>query len=58
MLEGEQWFNNRIQGEKKIKEIYYSLVGIEVHTSWGHVGRSRPRWVKTERDRAWGTYLY
>ena len=46
------------RGKKKIKEIYYSLVGIEVHTSWGHVGRSRPRWVKTERDRAWGTYLY
>lgn len=43
---------------KKIKKIYYSLVGIEVYTSWGHVGRSRPGRVKTERDRAWGTYLY
>ena len=59
MLEGEQWFNNRLpEKNTKFKEIYYSQVGVEVHTSWGHVGRSKPGRVKTERARAWGTYLY
>ena len=48
--------DDRLQ-EKKFKEIYYPQVQVEVHTYWGHVGRSRLGRVKTERDGSWGTYL-